>query len=248
MTTALECRALTVRYGRFTAIDGFSYAFRTGGLYGIIGPNGAGKSTLMNVIVGGIRPTAGSVLLAGQDVTGVSVPRRARMGLGRSFQISKIFADMTVFENLRLAAQATGFAAQPMWRSATAYRHLADRAREMLATLELERYADLPADRLSHGDQRALELGLALMTSPTVLLLDEPLAGVGQHGLAAAVDRLARLAQGRTVLLIEHNMGAVMRLAGEVLVMASGRLLASGAPDEVRRDPAVRDAYLGSDA
>ena len=245
---ALECRALSVRYGRFTAVDGFSYAFQAGGLYAVIGPNGAGKTTLMNVMVGGKRPDAGSVWLGGADVTGTGVAQRARLGLGRSFQISKIFAGMTVFENLRLAAQALAFPLQPLWRPASAYRQIADRARAMLGTVGLERYAELPADKLSHGDQRALELGLALMTEPRVLLLDEPLAGVGHHDLPAAIDRLARLAEGRTVLLIEHNMSAVMRLAETVLVMVNGALIASGPPDQVRQDPAVRGAYLGADA
>ena len=243
MTAALECRSLSVRYGRFNAIDGFSYAFETGRLYAIIGPNGAGKTTLTNVLVGAKPPTSGAVLLAGRDVTALPVPHRARRGLGRSLQISKVFAEMTVFENLRLAAQATLFPLQPIWRSAASYGELAGRARQMLATVGLERYADIPADRLSHGDQRALELGLALMTSPSVLLLDEPLAGVGHHGLEAAIDRLARLSQDRTVLLIEHNMSAVMRLAEEVLVMASGRLIASGPPEHVRADPQVREAF-----
>jgi len=245
---ALECRALSVRYGRFTAVDGFSYAFQAGGLYAVIGPNGAGKTTLMNVMVGGKRPDAGSVWLGGADVTGTGVAQRARLGLGRSFQISKIFAGMTVFENLRLAAQALAFPLQPLWRPASAYRQIADRARAMLGTVGLERYAELPADKLSHGDQRALELGLALMTEPRVLLLDEPLAGVGHHDLPAAIDRLARLAEGRTVLLIEHNMSAVMRLAETVLVMVNGALIASGPPDQVRQDPAVRGAYLGAEA
>ncbi len=246
--SALECRSLSVHYGRFKALDGFSHVFEVGRLYGIIGPNGAGKTTLMNAIVGGQRATGGSVLLDGVEVTKRGVAARARLGLGRSFQISKIFAGMTVFENLRLAAQATTFAAQPMWRAARDFPALADKAREMLAIVGLAPQADLAAEKLSHGDQRALELGLALMTSPRVLLLDEPLAGVGHQGLPAAIALLARVAQGRTVLLIEHNMNAVMRLAEEVLVMVNGRIVANGPPDEVRRDPLVRDAYLGSDA
>ena len=248
MTIALQCQSLAVQYGRFKAIHDFSYAFEAGKLYGIIGPNGAGKTTLMNVIVGGQRPTTGSVMLDGRDVTSLGVPARARLGLGRSFQISKIFSGMSVFENLRLAAQATAFSLQPLWRPASAYAQLADQAHAMLATIGLEPHAGVAADKLSHGDQRALELGLALMTSPRVLLLDEPLAGVGHHGLTEAIGLLARVAKGRTVLLIEHNMNAVMRLAENVLVMANGRLIASGAPEQVRRDPAVREAYLGSDA
>ncbi len=248
MSASLQCTDLTVRYGRFTALDGFSYAFERGRLYGVIGPNGAGKTTLMNVLVGGVRPTAGSVFLGGNDVTALGVPARARLGLGRSFQITKVFAGMTVFENLRLAAQSRALARQPVWRPARSFPVLAQRARAMLDTVGLAAQADRPAEQLSHGEQRALELGLALMTEPSVLLLDEPLAGVGHHALPAAIALLARVAEGRTVLLIEHNMGAVMTLAQTVLVMANGRLLAEGDPAAVRADPAVRDAYLGSDA
>ena len=246
--TVLECRSLSVHYGRFKALDGFTHAFQAGRLYGIIGPNGAGKTTLMNAIVGGQRATAGAVLLGGTEVTGLGVAARARLGLGRSFQISKIFAGMSVFENLRLAAQATAFGAQPIWRAAGKYPALAEKARAMLDTIGLAPRSDLAADKLSHGDQRALELGLALITSPRVLLLDEPLAGVGHQALPAAIELLGRVSQGRTVLLIEHNMNAVMRLAEEVLVMVNGRVVAQGPPDQVRRDPLVRDAYLGSDA
>ena len=245
---ALRCQALTVRYGRFTALDGFSYAFAPGRLYGIIGPNGAGKTTLMNVLVGGVRPSAGSVHIRETDVTGLRVPARARMGLGRSFQITRTFAGMTVFENLRLAAQASVFRRQPLWRSARTFPKTAERARAMLATVGLEREADQPAEQLSHGDGRALELGLALMADPAVLLLDEPLAGVGHGALDRTTDLLARVSVGRTVLLIEHNMSAVMRLAETVLVMMDGKLIAQGDPAAMRRDPRVREAYLGSDA
>ena len=248
VTIALECRAVSVSYGRFRAVSDFSYRFEAGRLYGVIGPNGAGKTTLMNVIVGGQPVTDGSVLLEGQDVTALGVAARARRGLGRSFQITKIFAGMTVFENLRLAAQARAFTRQPIWRAARFYAQLAARAEEMLAIIGLERQAATAADRLSHGDQRALELGLALMTSPRILLLDEPLAGMGHDALPGAIALLARIARDRTVLLIEHNMNAVMELAEELLVMENGRLIASGSPEEVRRDPTVRTAYLGSDA
>ncbi len=248
MTHDLECKDVSVRFGGFVAVDSVTFGFASGRVYGLIGPNGAGKTTLMNAIVGRQRVASGTIHLRGRDVTRLGVPARARLGLGRSFQITKIFSGMTVFENLRLAAQVSAFRWQPAWRPASSYRRIADDARGMLAQIGLERHADTEADKLSHGDQRALELGLALMTRPDVLLLDEPLAGVGHGNLAAAMDLLERVIRGRTVLLIEHNMDAVMRLAEEVLVMANGRLLASGSPAEIRRNEQVRAAYLGSEA
>jgi branched-chain amino acid transport system ATP-binding protein len=247
-TPVLECRDVTVRFGSFTAVSDLSYSFESGHVYGIIGPNGAGKTTLMNAIVGGLRPSTGSVHLFGSDVTGLGIPARARLGLGRSFQISKIFGAMTVFENLRLAAQVNRFKRQPAWIPAAWDKAIAADATAMLEEIGLSQHRDTPAERLSHGDQRALELGLTLMPQPKLLLLDEPLAGVGHQSLHQAVALLERVIRGRTVLLIEHNMDVVMRLARTVLVMAGGKLLASGTPDEVRKDERVRAAYLGSAA
>jgi len=248
MAFDLECRDVSVRFGGFVAVDSVSFGFARGRVYGLIGPNGAGKTTLMNAIVGRQRLASGSIRLHDRDVTALGVPERVRLGLGRSFQITKIFPGMTVFENLRLAAQMNAFRWQPAWRPASTYRQIADEARAMLAEIGLERHADTEADKLSHGDQRALELGLTLMTKPKVLLLDEPLAGVGHSGLAAAIALLERVIRSRTVLLIEHNMDAVMRLTEEILVMANGRLIANGPPEEIRRNEQVRAAYLGDEA
>lgn len=243
---ALECRDVTVRFGSFTAVSEFSYSFEEGRVYAIIGPNGAGKTTLMNAIVGGQRLSDGSISLFGRNVSKTGVPGRARLGLGRSFQISKVFGAMTVFENLRLAAQVNAFGRQPFWRAASGCLTLVRSAEQMLAQIGLEPFRDVPAEKLSHGDQRALELGLTLMPNPRLLLLDEPLAGVGHQTMATAMQLLKRVMTGRTVLLIEHNMDAVMSLASTVLVMTGGKLLASGSGDEIRRDARVRAAYLGS--
>ena len=154
---------------------------------------------------------------------------------------------MTVFENLRLAAQASRFGVQPFWKPVSNYRALAAAADEMLGFIGLEARRDVIAEQLSHGDQRALEVGLTLMTEPRIVLLDEPLAGVGQHEIDRAVDLLQRARQGRTVILIEHNMAVMMALADRIVVMARGAVLAAGTPDEVRADAKVRTAYLGED-
>lgn len=245
MSVALECRDVAVRFGAFTAIDGVSLSFEAGRLYAVIGPNGAGKTTLLNVLSGRLQADSGRVLLDGREVTNVPAHARARLGLGRSFQITKLFAGLTVFESLRLAGLGRFFRLQPFWRPIGSYRAVSAAADAMLETIGLAERRGTVAEQLSHGDQRALEVGLSLMTEPRVLLLDEPLAGVGQHEVERAVALIERVRAGRTVVLIEHNMQAVMRLSEEIVVMVRGRVLASGAPEAIRRDAAVRAAYLG---
>jgi branched-chain amino acid transport system ATP-binding protein len=247
MITVLDCRDLTVSFGNFVAVDGFSFAFEKGRIYGIIGPNGAGKTTLMNTIVGSVALRSGSVALNGKDVTHLGVPARARLGLGRSFQVTKVFAGMTTRENLRIAAQRKQFGIPPFLTPVGRFPALAAKADETLHTIGLERYADVDADMLSHGDVRALELGLTIIGDPSLLLLDEPLAGVGHHDTDKAITLLRGIMADRTVLLIEHNMDAVMNLAEEVLVMVNGRLMASGTPQEIRANRDVRAAYLGGE-
>jgi len=245
VSAVLACSGVTVRFGAFTAIDGVSLTFEPGRLYSVIGPNGAGKTTLINVLSGRLVADAGRVMLEGRDVTGVPAHRRASLGLGRSFQITKIFAGLTVFESLRLAGLGRFFKLQPFWRPIGSYKPVADAADAMLETLALTHRRDTIAEQLSHGDQRALEVGLALMTEPRVILLDEPLAGVGQHEVERAVALIERVRKGRTVVLIEHNMQAVMRLSDEIVVMVRGRVLASGSPSAIQANPDVRAAYLG---
>lgn len=243
----LACRDATVRFGAFTAVDRVSLDFTPGITHGVIGPNGAGKTTLINVLSGRQPLTEGRVLLDGRDIGALPAHARAHLGLGRSFQITKIFPTMTVFENLRLAAQAPRFGLQPLWRPVTAYGPLAVAADEMLGFIGLGARRDTVAGQLAHGEQRALEVGLTLMTNPSIVLLDEPLAGVGQHEVEAAVDLLRRMRQGRTVILIEHNMTVMMALADRIVVMARGAVLATGTPEQVRANAAVRATYLGEE-
>ncbi|MEO8855448.1 MAG: ABC transporter ATP-binding protein [Burkholderiaceae bacterium] len=247
MNSGLACSNASVRFGAFTALDAISVDFAPNLLHGVIGPNGAGKTTLINALSGLQTLTTGRVLLNGRDITALPAHRRAHLGIGRSFQITKTFPTMTVFENLRLAGQASRFDVQPFWRSVTAYRRLAAAAEEMLDFIGLRKLRDVIVGQLAHGDQRALEVGLTLMGNPSIVLLDEPLAGVGQQEVDRAVDLMRRMREGRTVILIEHNMKVMMALADRIVVMARGALLATGTPDEVRADARVRAIYLGED-
>lgn len=247
MSQSLSCQDILVQFGGFRAVDGVSMQFLSGEINSVIGPNGAGKTTLLNVLSGRQVPQHGSVLLGGRDISRHSSHQRAQLGIGRSFQITKIFPEMTVFDNFRLAAQARVFRLQPFWRPASSYDQLRAAAEEVLEEVGMTSRRDQLAETLSHGDQRALELGITLATRPRVLLLDEPLAGVGEKEMDQTVALIARVAKGRTVVLVEHNIGAVMTLSNHVFVMNQGRLLASGVPSEIRNNPEVRAAYLGDD-
>jgi branched-chain amino acid transport system ATP-binding protein len=241
----LSCTGLTVRYGSFTAVGDVSLEFRQGQVCSLIGPNGAGKTTFANALTGLRAPTSGRVFIHGEDVTRIGNTARARRGLGRSFQLINIFSAMTVYENLRLGAQAAAFGWQPFWKPISCDRATKQRADAMLEIIGLEHLRNRVAGTLSHGDQRALELGLTLVNEPRILVLDEPLAGVGHHGLTRAIDLLRRVAVGRTVVMIEHNMDAVMALSDEIAVLVAGRLLTKGTPTEIRNSLEVRRAYLG---
>ncbi len=245
---ALSCRGISVRFGQFQALNDVSLDLPPGRTIALIGPNGAGKTTLINALSGRVSMAAGHIQLAGRDVTAMPAHRRAAAGLGRSFQIINIFEQMTVLENLRLAAQPRQFRRQPFWRAVAAWPALAERARAVAAEVGLAAELDLPVAVLSHGKQRAVELGLALMTEPSVLLLDEPLAGVGQAEIETTMALLDRVRRNRSVLLVEHNMDAVMRIADEIVVMIGGEILMRGTPDAVYRDAEVRRLYLGSEA
>jgi branched-chain amino acid transport system ATP-binding protein len=244
--SALRCKNIQVTYGALKAVSGVSYAFKSGHLYGVIGPNGAGKTTLMNALSGHATVSGGRVFLGDRDVTGLSVHARTRAGLSRSFQITKIFAGMSVLENLQMGAFAHRYRVQPFWLPTRSFRAVREDAERILEQVGLAKLAATPAEYLSHGDQRALEIGLTLLSDPRVLLLDEPLAGVGHDRLEQAIELIRRIVVGRTVLLIEHNMDLVMQVSHEIVVMVQGRLLAAGSPADIRANPDVRAAYLGS--
>ena len=246
-SAALRCENIEVAFGGLKAVAGVSHAFEANRLYGLIGPNGAGKTTLMNALSGHATLSGGKVFLDGRDVTGLPVHARTRAGLGRSFQITKIFAGMTVLENLKLGAFAHRHRVQPFWLPAGRFVREREEAEKVLELVGLSALAHAPAENLSHGDQRALEVGLTLLSDPRVLLLDEPLAGVGHDRLEQAIDLIRRVVAGRTVLLIEHNMDVVMQVSDEIVVMVQGQLLASGTPEAIKAIPAVRAAYLGED-
>jgi branched-chain amino acid transport system ATP-binding protein len=246
---ALRTDRLAKRFGGVVAVADVTLALLPGEIHAVIGPNGAGKSTLINLLSGDLRPSDGLVLMGARDVTNLGADARGRLGLGRSYQKTTIFPPFSVFENARLAAQAhapgalrmTGDAA----RAALRGDEVGQRARDALATVGLSTRAAVTAGLLSHGEQRQLEIAMVLATRPQVILLDEPLAGMGPAEAERMIQLIAALKAGRAVLIVEHDMDAVFALADRLTVMANGGVIASGQPDAVRADPLVRSAYLG---
>lgn len=240
----LAAENLTKRFGDFTAVRNVSVAFQQGELTAIIGPNGAGKSTFFNMLTGAFPPSEGRILFEGRDITGEPQHRFVHFGIAKSFQITTVFPELSVFENVRLAAQSlvTGF---DLWRPRSAYGELRDKAERVLAEVGLTGRRDETAARLSHGEQRSLEVGMALAAEPRLLLLDEPTAGMSPEETRAMMDLIVRLGAERTVILVEHKMKLVMSICARVLVLHQGEVLAMGAPDQVRRDENVRRVYLG---
>jgi len=241
----LQCHGLDRRWGGLTAVNQVSLALTRGEVHALIGTNGAGKSTLIGLLAGEVTPSAGVVELLGQDVTAWSQPRRARAGLGRSYQRSSLFAPFTVLENCRLAAQARRQRPWAWWRPAHRDQPTLQAARDAAARAGLAAALDQPAATLSHGQQRQLELAMCLATAPQVLLLDEPLAGMGAEETERMLDLLTGLRAGHAVLLVEHDMDAVFRVADRITVMVNGGVIASGTPAEVRAHRDVQRAYLG---
>ena len=253
-TPLLEVEALAKRFGGVVAVDGLSFAVHPGEILGLIGPNGAGKTTAFDCLAGSQRPTAGRILFRTQAIEALPAHRRARLGLGRTFQIPRPFGQMSVVENVMLGQQGQrGEAMLPNWLHTGAVRRqeaeVHRRAMALLEFVTLDRLAREPARVLSGGQRKLLDLARVLMADPALLLLDEPAAGVNPALLALIVDRIRAVRdRGVTVLLIEHNMEMVTRLCSRVLAMAQGRVLAEGSPAAVTRDPAVIEAYLGGAA
>jgi len=244
----LEVSNLRKRFGGVAASDGVSLEVREGEVHALIGPNGAGKTTLIAQLSGSIAADDGRISFLGNDVTRLEQHSRVKAGLARSFQVTSIFRGFSVLDNLALAVQARSGSSLSFWRPVAAERALFDEARAIAADVGLGERIDTPAARLAHGEQRALELGLALATRPRLVLLDEPTAGMGPEESRRMIDLVERLRGRLTVLLVEHDMDAVFRLADRISVLVAGRVIATGTPQEIRRNAEVRRAYLGEAA
>ena len=243
----LSASKLTKRFGGLAAVNDVSVDLVLGRIHAVIGPNGAGKSTLTNLLSGDLPPTSGSVTLSGADITGWAPERISRQGLGRSYQKTNIFLPFTVWENVRLAAQSRAPHAAKWLRRATGFADTNARAERALELAGLQPRRDAIAGTISHGEQRQLEIAMTLATEPRVLLLDEPLAGMGTAEAERMVALLQRIKAGHAIMLVEHDMDAVFALADRLTVMVNGQVIASGTPPEVRADANVQSAYLGEE-
>jgi branched-chain amino acid transport system ATP-binding protein len=244
---SLETRDLTIRFGGHIAVDSVSCVFRPGQLTAIVGPNGAGKTTYFNLISGQLRASSGAVLVRGVEVTRHRAPQRARLGIGRAFQLTNLFPGLSVVENVRLATQARAGVHYEMTRLWMARRDLIDRAERVLVEVGLGARATQRVASLSHGDQRKLEVALMMALEPQILMFDEPTAGMSVDEVPVLLDLIARLKQdsSKTILLVEHKMDVVRSLADRIIVLHNGRLAADGEPAEVIASPIVQEAYLG---
>lgn len=243
----LEVRGLARRFGALDVLKDIDFSVEAGEVHALIGPNGAGKTTFIHHLSGALQPDRGHVLFAGRDVTRLSMHRRVRAGMARSYQITNVFTGLSALDNVALAVQGRPDAGSSFrfWRPVAREQVLFDEAAGFLEQVGLAGKADVVAGALSHGEQRALELAMALATKPQLLLLDEPMAGTGPEESARMVELIEHLARHVTILLVEHDMDAVFRLADRISVLVNGELICTGTPDEVRANADVRRAYLG---
>jgi branched-chain amino acid transport system ATP-binding protein len=243
----LQVRDLSKNFGGLAAVDNVDLEVRVRELHAVIGPNGAGKTTLINLLSGDLPASAGRITFRGNDISRLAPEKRARLGIGRSYQKTNIFLGFSAWENCRLAAQSREPRPMNWLRDARSYAGVMDRAHRALEAVGLAERADEVALALSHGEQRQLEIAMCLATEPSLLLLDEPLAGMGMEESLKMVELIGRLADNHAILLIEHDMDAVFQLAKLLTVMVDGKVLASGIPEEIRANRRVQAAYLGSD-
>jgi branched-chain amino acid transport system ATP-binding protein len=243
----LELRSVTKRFGGVVATDNVALEVAQGEVHALIGPNGAGKTTLIGQISGSLQTDAGTIRFLQKDITALRQHERVRLGLARSYQITSIFKRFTVLENLALAVQARSGSSFSFWRPVAAEAALFDEARTISREIGLAERLEVTAGNLAHGEQRALEVGLALATRPRLVLLDEPMAGMGPEESQRMIALIGRIRAGVTVLLVEHDMDAVFRLADRLTVLVDGRVIATGRPEAIRADLQVRRAYLGDE-
>lgn len=244
ITPILEVRGVSRHYGSFKALNDVSVAFRPGELTAIIGPNGAGKSTFFNVISGGVAPTAGQILFEGRDITGLAPHRFARQGIAKSFQITNVFKQLSAHENVRVALQMQVSRFQ-LLRPRASYRQLIEDADALLERVGLAPCRDRAAGDLAHGQQRSLEVAMALACDPRLLLMDEPTAGMSPEETVVMMDLIRRLNEERTVILVEHKMKLVMGLCRRLIVLHHGELLVDGTPEDIQNNDDVKRVYLG---
>jgi branched-chain amino acid transport system ATP-binding protein len=242
----LEVRGITKRFGAFRAVDGVDLDIAEGEIHALIGPNGAGKTTCFNLLTGNLSLTAGEIRLRGEVISGLPMDAIARRGLVRSYQISSIFPDFTVLENLRFALQRKRRGNFDFWRSERHLHTLDGRALELLEQLGLAEWAEMRAGDLPYGRKRALEIATTLALDPQVLLLDEPTSGMGREDIGRVADLIRKIARGRTVIMVEHNLPVVEGLCDNVTVLARGQVIARGTYSEVSADARVVEAYLGT--
>jgi len=240
----LVTESLTRRFGALVAVDGVSLSLRRGEVRGIIGPNGAGKSTLLRLIAGEMRPSGGRIVYRGEDITGRPMHQLARLGIVKSFQITQVFPGLTCLENVRLVVQGPA-RAWNFWVRADADRSVLERAEALLDRVGLYGKRNLPAHALSHGEQRHLEIAIALATDPQILLLDEPTAGMSAEEVHRTMRLLEEVGEGRTMVIVEHRMPVVMKLCQRITVLHFGQILAEGTPEEVQASAEVQSVYLG---
>ena len=245
--TLLSIRNLNKHFGGVNASDNVNLEIETGEIHALIGPNGAGKTTLISLISGILQCDSGEIEFDGIPITKLNAPSRSLMGLARSFQVTSILKEFTCQENVALAVQAHYGHSFNLWRPVSAESEIQNRAISVLQSVGMENHLGTIAGQLAHGEQRHLEIAIALAMEPKLLVLDEPLAGMGRSGSSQMVKFLQNLKDRYTILLVEHDMDAVFALADRISVMVYGRVIASGSPDEVRNDDFVRNAYLGLD-
>jgi branched-chain amino acid transport system ATP-binding protein len=243
----LELREVSRRFGGVVATDSVTLEVAQGEVHALIGPNGAGKTTLIGQISGSLGVDSGRILFLGNDVTRSKQHQRVKAGLARSYQITSIFRRLSVLDNLALAVQARSGSSFSFWQPVEQETGLVDEARSIADEIGLSQKTDSVAATLAHGEQRALEVGLALATQPKLVLLDEPMAGMGPEESQRMIALIGRIRAQVTVLLVEHDMDAVFRLADRITVMVNGRVIATGLPENIRADPEVRRAYLGDE-
>jgi len=247
MPFALETQQLTIRFGGHVAVNAVSCAFEPGTLTAIVGPNGAGKTTYFNLISGQLKASAGRVFLHGQDISSLSAPQRSLRGIGRAFQLTNLFPNLSVLENIRLAVQSRAGLGHNLWSIWSSHRALITRAEEVLETVALTAKRDLAASALPHGDQRKLEVAILMALEPDVFMFDEPTAGMSVDEVPVILDLIRGLKAQRdkTILLVEHKMDVVRELSDRIIVLHNGALVADGEPAAVIASPIVQEAYLG---